>query len=116
MRPIKFRGRRLANGEWVYGDLLQFKGKPAIISNVGELIYYAATKQGLRGIAEVEPESVAQLVGYDEDGYEVYEGDELVGRFNQVWVANVYCGAENNDDWIYYTDIKNLKLKKIKCT
>lgn len=23
MRQIKFRGKRLGNGEWVYGDLLQ---------------------------------------------------------------------------------------------
>ena len=33
---------------------------------------------------EVEPDSVAQLVGYDEDGNEVYEGDLLEGLTGTV--------------------------------
>lgn len=25
MREIKFRGKRVGNGEWVYGDLIQYE-------------------------------------------------------------------------------------------
>lgn len=60
MRPIKFRGKRVNNGEFIYGQLTHVHPK-----------FYV-------GGREVKPESVAQLVGYDCDGREVYEGDILV--------------------------------------
>lgn len=117
MGKIKFRGKRLANGEWVYGDLMQFKGKPAIISSAGELIYFAVTKQGLRGIAEVEPESVAQLVGYDADGKEVYEGDVLVndsgGEF-QASFKSVITGLKNPCYCRYLENLKHRKYYRLK--
>lgn len=34
MREIKFRGKRLDNGEWEYGDLLQYDdGSVCIVEN-----------------------------------------------------------------------------------
>lgn len=82
MRPIKFRGETF-DGKVVYGDLLQFEGKTAICTSVYTLVFYAATKKGLQGVVNVKPESVVQLVGYDADGNEIYEGDNVwgVGRF-----------------------------------
>ena len=65
MRPIKFRGRR-PNGELVYGDLIQCNGDPSILTHTHRVF--------------VESNSVAQLVGYDKDGREIYEGDTLVDR------------------------------------
>ena len=33
MREIKFRGKRVDNGEWVYGDLIQYEsGEVSIFS------------------------------------------------------------------------------------
>ena len=63
MRPIKFRGRDLA-GKMRFGHYAITSGRPYIIE---EHVW-----------CEVYPESVAQLVGYDADGREVYEGDELI--------------------------------------
>ena len=65
--PIKFRGVDIETGEYRYGCLVihgPFEGKPGIIDSED---YYRAVK----------PDSVAQLVDYDADGREVYEGDDL---------------------------------------
>ena len=62
-RTIKFRGLGI-DGEIYYGDLIHVKGKPVIFGDTCE---------------EVEPDSVAQLVGYDKSGREVYEGDTICG-------------------------------------
>ena len=71
MREIKFRGRAISDScgepvnKMVYGDITQGWDKVTIFDwNDGDCY-------------EVEPESVAQLVGYDADGKEVYEGDKL---------------------------------------
>ena len=57
MREIKFRGKRTVTGRFVYGNLLFDFG----VTYVGGW--------------EVDPDSVAQLVGRDKNGREVYEGD-----------------------------------------
>lgn len=62
--PIKFRGKRVNTGELVYGDL----------THDGRHIYINDRR--------VKPESVAQLICYDYDGEEVYEGDVIVNRFD----------------------------------
>lgn len=69
MREIKFRGHALHDScgqkvdKFVFGDLCQSDGRITILDWDDGDNY------------EVEPESVAQLVGYDKDGKEVYEGD-----------------------------------------
>lgn len=57
--PIKFRGLSKYSGKNVYGDFYH-----------GKKIVYV-------DLEPVDPESVKQLVGYDKDGREVYEGDAL---------------------------------------
>ena len=74
MKDIKFRGKRVDNGEWVYGDLHHgpITGK----------IYIMGT--------QVIPETVGQYAGFDDtNGVEVFEGDvmqEFAGEHAQgVW-------------------------------
>lgn len=67
MIPIKFRGKSTETGKYVYGDFVHYvplSTFPGIVDEDGF-------------VHEVYPNSVAQLVGYDADGREVYEGDEL---------------------------------------
>ena len=74
MRQIKFRGRYvgdyvmdeyIAEGTMLYGGYVEIEGKPYIIPKDDTAI-------------QVTPESVAQLIGIDANGREVYEGDKVI--------------------------------------
>lgn len=80
-RPIKFRGRRSDNGELVYGSYCH-----EVYRDLGTL--HAIIDEGGEEFI-VEEDSIAQLVGYDQDGNEVYEGDELTGNYEGVDIEYV---------------------------
>lgn len=56
--PIKFRGKRLSDGKFVYGYLVQTMFSTKIVNVEGEY--------------RVDEETVAKLAGYDDFGNEVY--------------------------------------------
>ena len=69
MRQIKFKAKRLDNGEWVEGDLLNGKDNHVFIREQNTSI--AFTK-----LHEVEPSTVCQFTGlYAECEVPIYEGD-----------------------------------------
>lgn len=70
MREIKFRGKRVDNGEWLYGDLMTYDND-YVICDVDD-----------GGYLPIVRETVGQFTGlYDKNGKEIYEGD-IIKEFN----------------------------------
>lgn len=105
--PIKFRGRPTSAmyGNLVFGDLIHYNGRIAI----------HVIRQG---IYTVDPDSIAQLVGYDVDGREVYEGDTLTDILGNEYTAKIRIELICDDKRstlrgkVYAGSVDNLKLKE----
>lgn len=79
-REIKFRGRSIKTGEFVYGDLIHPWAEDEKHMMIRVHLDYHETKDGtaICGNIPVEKDSVAQLIAVDLNGREVYEGDPIV--------------------------------------
>lgn len=83
MREIVFRGKRIDNGEWVYGSL-----RYGILSNLPYINWFS-----------VDPSTVGQFAGImDKNGNKVFEGDLI--RWKN-W-KNEYC-----DNFVQYDSERN---------
>lgn len=72
-REIKFRGKRIDNGEWVYGWYIQYE-------HMGVIKHYIVTNwaQIYVNSYEVDPETVGQYMGrQDQKGKEICKGDVI---------------------------------------
>ncbi len=94
MRQIKFRAKRIDNGEWVEGHYYQ-----------GEVNGFIQTPVFHHPVDE---STLGQFIGrYDRDGVEVFEGD-IVENNGISWIVDwidgcVYIrqiGKDNNKWWI----------------
>jgi len=106
MREIEFRGKRVDNGKYVYGDLIHMTG-----GRVGIIFDKRVAA------VEVKPNSVAQLVGHDANGKKVYEDDILLDDdefISNEWQAHLTWQVTDKDcaDIECFYNLDELKLKE----
>lgn len=101
MRQIKFRGIDAETGGTVYGY--------PVIYDSGKFTHWFY-RPNEDSNCPVKPESIAQLVGYDSNGVEVYEGDTLIDAFDNQYEVQFYPMGVNEDDCINLADSAKLNL------
>ena len=96
MKEILFRGKRVDNGEWVYGSLIQNKPR---------LLYSIITRNEY--LYDVIPETIGQYTGLTANGVKIFGGDILSERPPMNCTAYIGYVAYDDELAVWRFMIKN---------
>jgi len=105
MRVIKFRGKRLDDNKWIYGDLLTMDGRAFIAS-----MYQWDSCEDPRdfvSMLEVHPETVGQFTGRVAKRTDVYGGDIVEARLSFESGTLPIMGTVEYDDDLASFGLRN---------
>ncbi len=90
MRDIKFRGKRVDNGEWVYGYYITRRWDG--IDDKHFIVENRIASNGFNSLINpVHPDTVGQWIDHkDDDGKDIFEGDLVVA--NDTFIDEVAFG------------------------
>ncbi len=123
IREIKFRGKRVNNGEWVYGYLTMCTDGSCYITTEVErnVLRYVKGKPSYvftRIEYEVDPKTVGQYTGMEDKGEnKIIEGDlyrSVSGYiFEVVYLEDEACFAgvpvKEPESWVFLEDVADME-------
>ena len=114
-----YRGKRIDNGKWVYGDLFHIGNHCFILTDTASL-WIDEDDAFIRGFIEVIPETVGRSIGRkDRDDVEIYEGDKVEGGLDGCiylvkWNHRVAAYGLVDDGVYSYPDVDAFEWEEIK--